>query len=149
MDIQDELRRRLKTLTFVGITVVSSLLAYLGLAEFIRHHFRPFHGFVAVPDPQALRFVVFALAVLSVVLIRVLRPALLRKPAGADVKTTLHRLERAALVTLVLAEVPALLGLGLFLLRGLNVDFYILLFASLLLAFMYFPRRSNWQEWLS
>lgn len=149
MDIQDELRRRIKNLTLVGITVVSSLLVYLGLAEFIRYHFRPFHGFVAIPDAQRLRYVVFALAVLSVILIRVLRPALLRKKAGEDLKMTLHRLDRAALLTLVLAEVPALLGLGLFLLRGFNVDFYILLFASLLLVFMYFPRRSSWQEWLS
>ncbi|MEN6311953.1 MAG: hypothetical protein ABFD80_10505 [Acidobacteriota bacterium] len=149
MDIQDEVRRRLKTFTLIGITFVSSLLVYLGLAEFIRYHFRPFGGFAAIADPQRLRYVFFALAVLSVVLVRVLRPALLRKSPGEDAKTTLHRLERASLVTLVLAEVPALLGLILFFLRGFNVDFYILLFASLLLVFMYFPRRSNWQEWLS
>ncbi len=149
MDMQDELRRRSKTLTLVGVTIVSSLLLYLGLAEFIRYRFRPFHGFSDVQDPQRLRYVFFALAVLSIVLIRVLRPALLRKAAGEDLKTVLHRLERASLVTLVLAEIPALLGLGLFLLRGFNVDFYILLFASLFLVFLYFPRRANWQAWLS
>lgn len=50
---------------------------------------------------------------------------------------------------MVLSEAPGILGLILFLLGGLNIDFYLLLFASLLLVFMYFPRRSGWEEWLS
>jgi hypothetical protein len=83
-----------------------------------------------------------------VILIRVLRHILLKRSAGDDRKTALHRLERATLVTLVLAEVPGLLGLVLFLIGGLNIDFYFLLFASLLLVFMYFPRRPGWEDWL-
>jgi hypothetical protein len=38
--------------------------------------------------------------------------------------------------------------LGLFLAGGNAVDFYKLLFASLVLTFVNFPRRSAWEEWL-
>jgi hypothetical protein len=36
----------------------------------------------------------------------------------------------------------------LFLVRGLNRDFYALIFVSLILIFMYFPRLASWNEWL-
>jgi hypothetical protein len=50
---------------------------------------------------------------------------------------------------LALAEVPAVLGLTLFLLGGYNRDFYYLLLVSLVLAFMYFPRASVWEARLA
>jgi hypothetical protein len=46
---------------------------------------------------------------------------------------------------LALAEI-AVLGFVLFLLTGLSRDFYPLLFVSLFLAFMYFPRLRVWQD---
>jgi hypothetical protein len=67
----------------------------------------------------------------------------------ADSKAVLIRLQRTAILTMVLGEIPSILGLGLFLVTGSNVDFYVLLFASLLLVFMYFPRRTAWEEWSS
>ncbi|MCX6565278.1 MAG: hypothetical protein NTW38_02455, partial [Candidatus Aminicenantes bacterium] len=51
-----------------------------------------------------------------------------------------------ALIDLVLAEIPAILGLVLFLIAGYNWDFYILLFVSLFLLFMYLPRLKNWED---
>ena len=146
---QDELQRHLKTVALIAVSIIVSLLAYLGIAEFIRARFRPFHGFMPVADLRSLRYVIFGLAVVTIILVRLLRQVLLRKSPHDDDKTALHRLQRATLVTLVLSEVPGILGLVLFLLGGLNIDFYFLLFASLVLVFMYFPRRSGWEEWLS
>ncbi|MGA2360989.1 MAG: hypothetical protein ABSG73_00870 [Candidatus Aminicenantales bacterium] len=149
MDIQDELRRHLRTLSLIGVSIVTSLLIYLGLEEFIRARFKPFYGFAGIADRQPLRYGFFALAAVALALILVLRQALLKKTPRDDRKTALHRLERATLLTLVLAEVPALLGLVLFILGGLKADFYILLATSILLVIMFFPRRSGWEEWLS
>jgi hypothetical protein len=146
---QDELRSHLKTVSLIALSIIVSLLLYLAVAEFIRARFRPFHGFVAVAGLQQLRYVIFGLAIVIIILVRVLRQVLLKKSSRYDDKTALHRLQRATLITLVLSEVPGILGLVLFLLGGLNVDLYLLLFASLLLVFMYFPRRSGWEEWLS
>ena len=44
---------------------------------------------------------------------------------------------------------PAIIGLVLFFLGGLYKDFYVLLFVSLVLIFMYFPRLKNWEAYLA
>jgi len=149
MENREELGRHLRTVTMIGVSVIVSLLLYLGVEEFIRARFRPFSGFVAVSDLQRLRYAAFGLAILGVVMIRVSRQALLRRSSRDDEKAARHRLQRTSLLTLVLAEVPAVLGLVLFFVGGLNIDFYLLLLVSILLVFMYFPRRSAWEEWLS
>jgi hypothetical protein len=148
MDIQDELKVHLKSVTLIATAIVASLVIYLGLVEILRAVYRPFRGFATLADIQQLRYAVFGAAAAVIVLIRLLRPRLLRKAHREDAKTALHRLQRAAIVTMVLGEIPGTLGLGLFLLSGYNIDFYVLVFASILLVFMYFPRRSAWEEWL-
>ncbi len=148
MDIQDELRVHLKSVTLIATAIIASLVVYLGLVEVLRAVYRPFRGFVTLANIQQFRYAVFGAAAAVIVLIRVLRPRLLRKVPREDVKTALHRLQRAAIVTMVLGEIPGILGFGLFLLSGYNIDFYVLVFASLLLVFMYFPRRIAWEEWL-
>jgi len=148
MDIRDELRSHLKSATLIATAIIASLVIYLGLVEVLRAVYRPFRGFATLANIQQLRYAVFGAAVAVIVLIRILRPRLLRKAPLEDAKTALHRLQRAAIMTLVLGEIPGILGLGLFLLSGYNIDFYVLVFASLLLIFMYFPRRTAWEEWL-
>ena len=49
-------------------------------------------------------------------------------------------------IDLTLAEIPAILGLVLFLIAGYNRDFYVLLFVSLFLLFMYLPRLKSWED---
>jgi hypothetical protein len=146
--IQDEFRVHLRSATLISTAVVASLFIYLGLVEVLRAVYRPFRGFVTLANIAQLRYAVFGAAVAVIVLIRLLRPRLLRKAHGEDAKTSLHRLQRATIMTMVLGEIPGILGLGLFLFSGNNIDFYVLVFASLLLIFMYFPRRSAWEEWL-
>ncbi|HUT07618.1 MAG TPA: hypothetical protein VMY15_02115 [Candidatus Latescibacteria bacterium] len=148
MDIQDELKVHLKSVTLIAMAVIASLVIYLGLVEILRAVYRPFRGFATLANIPQLRYAVFGAAVAVIVLIRLLRPRLLRKTPQEDAKTALHRLQRAAIVTMVLGEIPGILGLGLFLFSGYNIDFYVLVFASLLLVFMYFPRRTAWEEWL-
>lgn len=148
MDVQEELRSRLRPVSFMAAAAVGGLLIALGAAEFIRSRFSPFTGFTSLDRAFELRIVFFGAAVAAVVLIRVLRQALLRKPAADDAKAALRRLQQASFLTLALSEIPAILGFVLFLLGGFNIDLYVLIFVSLFLVFMYYPRRSNWEEWL-
>ena len=148
MEPLENIRRTYRAVLAVAIAILSTLIVFLVLGEVIRARFRPFTGFLAGGDPQTLRYIVYAAAVVVVILIRILRQALLRRTAGDSLVILVHRLSRASLVTLALGEVPALLGLMLFLMRGLNRDFYALLFVSLVLIFMYFPRLATWNEWL-
>jgi hypothetical protein len=148
MDIRDEIGSALKTVSLVAVSTLVSLVVYLAIAEFIRARLRPFQGFAAVGNVQQLRFLFFGGAIVAVLTIRVIRQVLLRGRTAGSVGEELRRLQRTSLVTIVLAEVPAVLGLILFLIAGRNVDFYLLLLVSIVLLFMYFPRQPAWEDWL-
>jgi hypothetical protein len=148
MDPQDEIRKHLRPATLVGAAIVASLLVYLGVVEAARIFLKPFHGLAAIGRIQPFRLAVFGAAAGVILLILLVRPRLFRVNPGQDAAAGLRRLQRAALLVLVLGEVPAILGLGLFLVGGNAADFYKLLFASLVLTFINFPRRAAWEEWL-
>jgi hypothetical protein len=148
MDPQEELRNHLRPVTLVGAALVVSLVIYLALVEVLRAVLKPFHGFATVTNIQPVRLAAFGAAAAVILLILVLRPRLFRRRDGDDLPAALHRLQKAALLTLVLGEVPAILGLGMFLVGGSATDFYKFLFVSLLLTFISFPRRGAWEEWL-
>ena len=148
MNPQDELGRALKPATWVSAAVVASLLLYLALVEIPRATLRPFRGFASVGDMQPIRYAVYGAGAAAILLILLLRPRLFNRRPGDDTATALLRLQRAAFLTVVLSEVPALLGLVLFLIGGSAADFYRLLAVSLVLIFIHFPRRGAWEEWL-
>jgi hypothetical protein len=135
-----------KAASLIGISIIVSLMVTLAASEAIRAWLRPFRGFVDLRDPQRVRYAFFAAAILAVVLVRVLRRSLPRRTGAPGAGPDLRRIQRSAILTVVLCEVPALLGLVLFLVGGFNIDFYLLLFVSLVLIFIYFPRLSHWRD---
>lgn len=147
-DIREEMKRSHRTASFVGIVLIASLFIYLVVVEVIRATMGPFRGLVPVPGLATLRYVFYGLAVIEVLTTRLVQGVLIRRAPGDDARVTVLKLARTAVVTLCLSEVPALLGLVLFLLGGLNKDFYALLAVSLVLAFMYFPRLRSWEDWV-
>ena len=149
MDPQEEMRTHLRPATLVAAAILISLFIYLALVEVLRGVLRPFRGFAAASaggEGQSLRLAVFGVAAIIVLVILVLRHRLFRLGQGDDVPTAFRRLQRASVVVLVLGEIPAGLGLALFLVAGDNIDFYALLFASLVLTFINFPRRAAWED---
>jgi hypothetical protein len=148
MNPQEEVRTHLRPASMVGAALVASLVIYLALVEVLRAVLKPFTGLAAVSAPQPLRLAAFGASAAVILLILILRHRLPDRDPKEEAAAALGRLQRASLVLLVLGEIPAILGLGLFLALGNAVDFYILLFASLALTFIDFPRRAAWEEWL-
>ncbi|MGB8958327.1 MAG: hypothetical protein WCC00_04885 [Candidatus Aminicenantales bacterium] len=148
MDPRDELRTHLRPAALVGSAILVSLVIYLGLVEVLRAVLKPFRGFAAAAGIQPIRLAVFGAAAVVILVILLLRPRLFRRDKREDSAAAFRRLQSASLVILVLGEIPVVLGLALFLIGGNAVDFYKFLFASLVLTFINFPRRSAWEEWL-
>ncbi len=146
---REELRRHLRPAVMVGAALIGSLALYLGLVVALRAALRPFRGFAADAGGQPLRYAAYGAAAAVVLLILVLRRRFDRSDGRGDGATALRRLQSESILFLVLGEVPAVIGLGLFLVRGGVSDFYKLLFASLLLTFINFPREAAWEEWLN
>jgi hypothetical protein len=148
MDPREELRRHLRPATMAGAAILVSLVLYLGLVEVLRAVLKPFQGFAAAAMTQPLRLASFGAAAAVILAILVLRPRLFGRRGGEDVPAASRRLQRAAIIMLVLGEIPAVLGLGLFLVGGGASDFYKFLFVSIVLTFINFPRLGAWEEWL-
>jgi hypothetical protein len=148
MDPREELRTHLRPAVMVGLALGLSLAIYLALVEVLRRVQRPFRGFLSAGDLQPLRYAAYGAAAAAVLLILVLRPRLFRRRDTDDVPAALRRIQSASLVMLVLGEFPAVVGLALFLVAGQALDFYRLLFVSLFLTFLNFPRAGAWEEWL-
>jgi len=147
-NLGEELRSAHRPASFVGIAIIVSLFLYLVVVEVLRATMSPFRGLISLPGIATLRYIFYGLAVVEVLVTRWLQGLLLRRAPGDDARATILKLARTSIVTLCLSEVPALLGLVLFLLGGLNKDFYALLAVSLVLAFMYFPRLRSWEDWV-
>ncbi|HPW18976.1 MAG TPA: hypothetical protein PLP83_11460 [Candidatus Aminicenantes bacterium] len=148
MNPLDEIGRALRPATWVAAAALASLFLYLATVEALKATLEPFRGFASVGDTQPLRYAFYGAGAAAVLLILLLRPRLFNRRAGEDAATALLRLQRASFLTVVLGEVPALLGLVLFLIGGGAADFYRLLAVSLVLVFIHFPRRVAWEEWL-
>jgi len=140
-----EFDKAFATSRFLGLTFAVCLMFYLLLEEIVRARFQPFLGFARGTDVIRLRYFGFAAAVALVIVLRIVHSRILAAAARADGPRAVRSLFRAAVISLALAETPALIGLVLFLLAGLNKDFYLLLFVSIVLVFMYFPRKAAWE----
>jgi hypothetical protein len=142
----EELKKTYKITVIVGASIIASLLIYALIVELIRSEFKPFPGFVTIPEIQVLKYIFYGFVFFEVIAINILRPMLLKERPTDDLNVFILKLNRAAIITYVFCEVPAILGLVLFLLSGLHTDFYIFLFLSLILEILYFPKFKNWEE---
>lgn len=107
----------------------------------------PFEGFAPSAQPSILRTTLWMMALVEAGVIGLVRRALLARSRVEGAAAQARRLITTAVVTAALAEVPAILGLVLFMLSGLSGDFYALLALSLALQAAYFPRLDGWREW--
>jgi F0F1-type ATP synthase membrane subunit c/vacuolar-type H+-ATPase subunit K len=147
MEFDSDLKRVYRTTIIINGALVASLFLYALMVELIRSQFKPFPGLlVSGLRHQTLRYLFFGAAVGAVVLVRLAGRTLLKVTPGEDHHHLISRLSRTAVITSALGELPAVLGFVLFLLTGFSRDFYLLLFVSLFLEFMYFPRLKVWQD---
>jgi len=129
-----------------GAILVSTLLYPVAVAIVTIYH-APFEGFTGQTLPTTVRIALWGAAAFVAGLIGLVRRALLgRSPAG-DEAAQARRLVSTSLTVAALAELPAVLGLVLFMLSGMRADFYALFVLSLALQTIYFPRLEGWRQW--
>jgi hypothetical protein len=108
----------------------------------------------SLPAPQtppanldAVRIAVFAVAGVVIFTATVLKSVSLRKvaPTGEE---RLAKLRAASTLTAAFAEIPAVLGLVLFVLGRRSSDFYLLLAVAVYMLARHFPRREAWENYV-
>ena len=127
--------------------MMGSVLLYAVAVEVVNFSQAPFSGFAASTMDPMVRYSLWGVALLQIILIGLVRRSLLAKSASAAPVASVAKLITVAIVTAALAEIPAILGLVLFMVSGLRADFYGLLTLSLALLATWFPRLESWREW--
>ncbi|MDH7499446.1 MAG: hypothetical protein QHH30_03585 [candidate division NC10 bacterium] len=144
----EPLRKAYRNAVGIGAAMIASLFIYAVLVEVLKRQQVPFGSLASFPEIKWLSTLLYVLALLQIVVIRIVQRLLWKKRATDDLPSLIARLNACTMVTYALCEAPAIYGLVLFLLGGLYRDFYLLLAYSLLLQLAYFPRYGRWEEWV-
>lgn len=129
----------------ITLAMLSSLVVYATIVEILRSSAAAVRG---VENLGVIRVIFFVLGAVHFLTARIFREVMLRKKPGESIEKLLSRLTRASIFTSALCEVPAVLGLVLFIIGGQRGDFYMLGLMSLVMFAVYFPRMSQWNDWL-
>ena len=148
MEYKQDLGRAHKTATILYIAFMLSLAIYLVVFEVLKARIPDFQGMTEKFDFPWLGYAFYALGLLQIFLIKFIRETATKSITTVEVPILIQHLQRMSMISAALCEVPVILGWVLFFLSGNVRDFYILLFISLILFVLYFPRFSNWEEWI-
>ena len=144
MELQGELKGAYERSVNTSWAMVAGLVLYPIAVEITRMRDVSFAGF----DPRSagrIKDFIYGLAIILPLCIRSIRKAILKRSKPSDLHTLARTMQTTTVVTMITAEVPALLGLLMFFLGGVYREFYIALAYSLLVILIYFPRRSQWE----
>jgi hypothetical protein len=142
-----DLKKEHQITAIISGAMISALLMYAIVVEIIKFQHQPFTGF-APGSLSKVRESLFAAALLMIIAVRFARSLILKRDSNDDVKKLITKLKVATVVTSILCEVPAIIGLVLFLMGGVSKDYYLLMLYSLALMVIYFPKYNHLQAWL-
>lgn len=147
MEFLIDLRRVHQTTRIALWAMMAALVVYAVIAEIVRVTHQPFQGF-SVDTVRDSRDLYYGLAIIVMLAVTSLRKSLLKRTEDDNLQSLVKKLRLSAIVTYGLCELPAILGLVLFLLGGYYKEFYILLGYSLLVMLVYYPKYADWEVWL-
>jgi hypothetical protein len=144
--------------SFIGASLVCSVLIYAIVVEVIKKKDSPFSGYAPLPDViDILRYTMLGIAVAQYFLIRYINKAILsqratmfsnRANAAVTKILTYSRLIVGPVIVYALCESVAIYGLILFLIQGKSFDFYLFMIISLSYFAIFFPRYNRWESWI-
>ena len=149
MGTSEDLKKSFRPAVIIAGALMASLAVYVGVALLLKASRPVPQLLLSARTVHILRLSFYAFSILQVIIIRLMRGWFFQKSSGFEALQAGRRLMLVSIITSVLSEVPALLGFILFLLSGLTRDLYPLVFVSLVLMYMFFPRLRNWEEWAS
>jgi hypothetical protein len=147
MDTRDALKRAYEASVSLSWVMVSVLVLSAIGVEIVRMQEGHFAGW----SPQlanGIRDYVYGVAIVLPLSLGYIRKEVLKGTESFGPTSLARRLRTVIAVTMLVADMPALLGLGLFLLGGFYREFYISLGYSLMVLLIYFPRAGRWESWL-
>jgi hypothetical protein len=145
VETETDVKKAYEASVNISWAMIAALVLCPIVVEIVSMSLRPFAG-LSPESAHRIKDFVYGLAILLPLCIKSIRKAIFRRRKSSDLKTLAYKLRTATAMTMIAAEMPALLGLSLFLLGGFYREFYIALVYSLLVMIVYFPRRQVWEN---
>lgn len=129
--------------------MIVSLFVFVAVVEILHRRPLPMEAPALAGNVDLVRYVFYGIAIILVLAAHVIRGFVLRSAAGGSVRELGARLNLVNVVTLGLADAPAIMGLVLFVVWRRHTDFYVLGFISLYLMLRHFPRYRSWEDYVA
>jgi hypothetical protein len=146
MPNEEKWARAYRTSTIISYAMAASVLVYAIIVEVFKFQEITLH-LIPAEVLDMVRFVFVFLSFAGYFIINFWNKKILTRTAADTTETRLGRLALANIISLALAELPALFGLLLFLGSGNSKDFYLLVLISALLFYAFFPRAGFWASY--
>lgn len=143
---RNELRQAYRTTAIVCGAMIAGLFPYLAVVELVRGHLGSTGYLIDSRQIELLAYVLYGLAILPFIVPHLIKRHVIAAARDEGEGALVIRLRTATFLSYALSEVPAVFGLVLFFLAGLNKAFYVLWFLSLLSMLLQFPRLRSWEE---
>ena len=147
----EELKNAYRRTAIIGIAMIATLATYILIVVLIQATRESFEG---LADASMLFNIFLFISLAMIFLIQILRNRMFRPPSAAapgekpNEKDLIQKLVSTSVIIFALAESIAVFGLVLFFLTNRASDFYIFLAISLITFTLFFPRYSQWEEWM-
>ena len=138
------LRSSFNRVLAMSVAVISSFFVCAVVIEVMRNAYAPFHGVADFKWMPNLRTFLYLMAMFNILVVRYVVMRIYVAPGPDNFETIVKRLSKAGIASMLTSELPCFYGLGLFLLAGDPVDFYLLFGLSVIYGMIYFPRYKNW-----
>jgi hypothetical protein len=141
----------------IAYGMIGSLLIFAAVVETLKAmNYEPlgmFPGMVL----EILRYALLAMTAVEFFAIRFIRRTILSgggrvsglSNQGDPLLPKVQKLFTSAIVSLAFCESVGIYGLVLFVVAGSTFDFYLFIALSLVFFAVYFPKSSQWEEWVS
>jgi len=146
MEDNQTVKQAFRATTIIATAMIVSLAVYVVIVEVLRRQQEGFTG-CAPASAQHLPDIFMGVALLLIIAIQKSRNTLLKIRPTDQIEAKLRKLTMATIVTYALSEIPAIMGLVLFLLGGYVTEFYMLLTLSALMMGLHFPKAEHWAVW--
>jgi len=144
----EELKCSYRKAVFLWIALVGGIFICLVLVELLKSEVYFLKKDSSSPEVMPIKYFLLSFAALTLFLIWFVRSQILWGAAGKSFKSSPKRLMICSLATNLLCETLAITGLSLFFLTHNPLDFYPLMVLSLVLFAYFFPRYTQWKEWV-
>jgi hypothetical protein len=143
--------------TVIGYGMIGMLLVFTAVAETMKAMNHETRGLLPSSTLEILRYLFLGVTLGEFFMIRIVKKMVLSgggrmstlSNRGDPLLAMVQKLFTAAIITFGFCESVGIYGLVLFMIGGSSFDFYLFIFLSLAFFAYYFPKYSEWEQWVN